>query len=381
MQVTRQRLVQRAVASRPRRFSQGLLSKMARDLKFNGVGGAPNAYNAGANSGNGAHQVAAFCKSGVSVMRLSYLLVTALILSLVMATAAFGQPPDEIPNSLIPPVKETPARTGGRAVRVAQTAPAQTTTPANGATTTGPVIPPAPATPTPNGAAARYDQEPAAANDYDARLALWNSPEMVDARRYVLEYSQRSARSSLKEGEQFLARVYQLSPTEMKAWLERLQTRRAAIARQQEVTAAARQFSLEQAAQRQMESRQARDNINQWQSLSAMYLQDRLQTQQLATRQQQSLREAGRTSAIASQRIWFDPFAPTFDPASPPAATRYRASASLPGDLPRSDPRNFIRGEEGIDTGENGVAQNGGPAPAAAPAPAPEAASAPPSGE
>jgi hypothetical protein len=311
-------------------------------------------------------------------MRLTYLLIAAIILSLVMATAAVGQPPDEIPNSLIPPLKEKPARTAARGApiaRVAQSTPARVATPANGVTTTGPVLPAAPATPTTNGAAGSYAKDPAAANDDDARRALWNSPEMVDARRYVLEYSQRSARSSLKEGEQFLARVYELSPTEMKAWLERLQARRAAIARQQEVTAAARQFSLEQAAQRQQQSRQAHANINQWQSLSAIYLQDRLQTQQLATRQQQSLREAGRTNAIASQRIWFDPFAPSLDPASPPAATRYRAAASLPGDLPRSDPRNFIRNEEGIDTGENGVAQNGGPAPAAAPAP--EAASAP----
>jgi hypothetical protein len=296
-------------------------------------------------------------------MRLTYLLIAALILSLVMATAAFGQPPDEIPNSLIPPLKEKPARTAARGAPIARVA--QATTPANGVTTTGPVLPAAPATPAPNGAA--YEKEPAA-NDYDARLAIWNSPEMVDARRYVLEYSQRSARSSLKEGEQFLARVSQLSPSEMKAWLERLQARRAAIARQQEVTSAARQFSLDQAAQRQQQSRQAHANINQWQSLSAIYLQDRLQTQQLATRQQQSLREAGRTSAIASQRIWFDPFGPTLDPVSPSRRTRAFAAATLPGDLPRSDPRNFIRGEEGIDTGENGVAPDGGPAPAAAPA-------------
>ena len=315
----------------------------------------------------------------MKLTHVAYLLITALILSLVMATAAFGQPPDEIPNSLIPPVKEKPARTAGRAAPVARVADAAASTAAtlgNDVTANGPAVSAAPVTLTPKGATGRYATEPAAANDYDARLALWNSPEMVDARRYVLEYSQRSARSSLKEGEQFLARVYQLSPTEMKAWLERLQARRAAIARQQEVTAAARQFSLEQAAQRQMESRQARDNINQWQSLSAMYLQDRLQTQQLATRQQQSLREAGRTSAIASQRIWFDPFAPTFDPASPPAATRYRAAASLPGDLPRGDPANF---SEPAVSGEGGAAQSGGAV--AAPAPAAGAASAAPSGE
>ena len=48
----------------------------------------------------------------------------------------------------------------------------------------------------------------------------------------------------------------------------------------------------------------------------------------------------------------FNPFWPSFDPASPQGDARYwAASASLPGDLPPSDPRNYIRGEEGIDTG------------------------------
>jgi hypothetical protein len=293
-----------------------------------------------------------------------------------MAKAAFGQPSDEIPNSLIPPLKEKPARTAGRAapvVRVADAAANNASTLAKDVTANGRAVPAAPVSPAPNGAAGPYAKDPAAANDYDARMALWNSPEMVDARRYVLEYSQRSARSSLKEGEQFLARVSQLSPSEMKAWLERLQARRAAIARQQEVTSAARQFSLEQAAQRQEQSRQAHANINQWQSLSAIYLQDRLQTQQLATRQQQSLREAGRTSAIASQRIWFDPFAPTLDPVSPSRRTRAFAAATLPGDLPRSDPRNFERDPSAAsDAADRGQAT---------PAPAPEAAGPPASGE
>ena len=303
-------------------------------------------------------------------MKLSHLLITALILSLVMATAAFGQPPDEIPNSLIPPIKEKSVRAAGRGAPVVRVADAAT------AKATVPATPAAPVAPTTSGTAGPYVKDAAVANDYDARLAIWNSPEMVDARRYVLEYSQRSARSSLKEGEQFLARVSRLSPSEMSAWLERLQARRAAIARQQDVTSAARQLSLEHAAQRLEEARQARANINQWQSLSAMYLQDRLQSQQLATRQQQSLREMGRTNAIAAQRVWFDPLAPSFDPASPPAATRYRAAASLPGDLPRGDPANFS--EPGIN-GEGGAAQSGGAV--AAPAPAAEAAGAAPSGE
>lgn len=314
-------------------------------------------------------------------MKLSYLLIRALILSMVTASAAFAAPPDQIPNSLIPPLKEQPTRPTTRAAAAARTAgaaAARSPAPANGATREAEQAA-APAPSTPEGATDSYAPEPAARNDYEARAALWNSPEMIDARRYVLAYSQRSAQSSLKEGEQFLANVSRLSSSEMKGWLERLQARRATIARQQEVTSTARQLSMEQAAQRLEEARQAQTNINQWQSLSAMYMQSRMQSQQLATQQQRSLRELSRSSALANQRVLFDPFAPTLDPASPSRRTRAFAAATLPGDLPRSDPRNFIRGDEGVDTGESGVSQSGGPAPT--PAPAPEGAGPPTSGE
>ena len=42
-----------------------------------------------------------------------------------------------------------------------------------------------------------------------------------------------------------------------------------------------------------------------------------------------------RAAALEAQRLVFDPFAPTLDPASPGAYERYAAAASLPGDLPR----------------------------------------------
>ena len=49
----------------------------------------------------------------------------------------------------------------------------------------------------------------------------------------------------------------------------------------------------------------------------------------------------------------FDPFEAVFDPSSPRGyGRRVGAAMSLPGDLPRSDPRNFIRGEGGVDFGD-----------------------------
>ena len=53
-----------------------------------------------------------------------------------------------------------------------------------------------------------------------------------------------------------------------------------------------------------------------------------------------------RAAALEAQRLVFDPFAPTLDPASPGAYERYAAAASLPGDLPRGDPANFYVGDD-----------------------------------
>ena len=87
---------------------------MAPHLYRNSPGASTNPYNTGANSAYGVTFLFASPKKPSGAMRLTYLLIAALILSLVMATAAFGQPPDEIPNSLIPPLKEKPARTAAR---------------------------------------------------------------------------------------------------------------------------------------------------------------------------------------------------------------------------------------------------------------------------
>lgn len=284
------------------------------------------------------------------------LIVAAALWQFVGATTLLGQSPDKIPNSLIPPLKVN----------------AQPATAAESSNAATPIDPAASAAPE------GYEDEPPAADDYAIRLAIWNSPEMIDARKFVLDYSARSAQSSRKEGERFLARLSRLSSAEMRTWLERLQAARAQIARQRDVTEAARQMQSQQAAQRVEEARQAAANFNQWQSLSAQFLQQRMQSQQTLAQQRQSFREISRSNAIAGQRIYYDPFAPTLDPASPSRRVRAFAAAILPGDLPRSDPRNFIRDNSAAsDAAERGE----GPPAAAAATSAPDPANAPPSGE
>jgi hypothetical protein len=240
--------------------------------------------------------------------------ISALILGVDMVLAV---PPDQIRNSPIPPLQPPQARTTRRLPVQQQTPPAPEATaqlPGVG-TAAARVVPPA----TQNGVSpagavteGNYPQEDEV--DYDAlRAEIWNSAEMREAREFVMEYAQRSAQSSPQEGRTFLLRLSQLSPDDMRSWLERYEQSRMRLSIGEAAQDNARQLGLENAIERQNETRQAYANINQYQSLAAEWAY------------------------------------PTFDPMTPPR--RVAAAATLPGDLPAGDPRNFIRGEEGIDIG------------------------------
>ncbi|WP_428303767.1 hypothetical protein [Lacipirellula sp.] len=206
-----------------------------------------------------------------------------------------------------------------------------------------------------------------------ARLAVWNSEEMLEARRYVLEVGKRSARSSEREAQAFLNRLSALSAEQMTVWLQRLQAQRRGIAVQRAVEDEAREAQQEEALALMREQEAARQSVRQRQGRSAEWLQSRFEIERFLTQERQQGRRTEIASALDAQRLRFNPFYPTLDPMSPSAAAA--AAASLPGDLPRSDPRNFIRGDEGIDTGESGgVGFAGATAPAASPSPAPTTA-------
>jgi hypothetical protein len=175
------------------------------------------------------------------------------------------------------------------------------------------------------------------------RQAVWHSTEMLDARAYVLDYSQRLAGSSRSQGERYLQRVSELSSEEMTGWLRRLQELRAAQERQLQAEEEARQWSVERAVQRLQESQQAGFNAQRAKDWLAEYWHQRA-AQQALSPDSRALRVEERAAALAGQQLAYDPFAPTLDPASPPV--RYAAAASLPGDLPRGDPANFYRGDD-----------------------------------
>jgi hypothetical protein len=237
-------------------------------------------------------------------------------------TTAFAQPPAPAPNRAAP------------AIRVASRTP---TEPTSRAEYPGNVV--APTEPTP----ADYDAE---------RAKIWGSPEMLEARKWVAERARVSKQTKPEAVTHYLDRLEKLPPSQMRRWLNQYKAYQTRAARAQAVEKAARQIAVDNAI-RQLENRQQSYlNINLQQDEAANAARVRSWAQQFNAINWSEAKRGERDLALLNQRVIYDPFAPTLDPASPDAYTRYAATASLPGELPRSDARNFIRGEEGISTGE-----------------------------
>jgi hypothetical protein len=259
-------------------------------------------------------------------------LLAAATMQFAMVTIAYGQASQRAPNSVPPPAPPAAA------------APA----------------------PYPDSTPSTYPEAP---EDIDAqRAAIWNSPEMIEARRRVFEHGQRSRQFRPEDAQRYLSRLRQASPTEMRQWLDRHRAIQARIAWGMLVEKAARQAKVQQAFERIQDARQSYANIDLGKTQAALTAREQRHEQQLLSQQLVDAIRTGRdyTVAITLQRD-FNPLAPNFDPASPDVYTRWAATASLPGDLPPDDPRNFIRGEEGVDFGDGAteVGNEGGGSPGA----------------
>ena len=329
-----------------------------------------------------------------------FLSLSIVAAQLIAADVGFSRPPDEVVNSPIPPIKApvqrkpiggaerpltTPTPRGlALGINLGPQQPVaspqaggpqiQTGMPQDGTAHRGPVR-------EQNGVAdAKVDNGD---TQYYSTSAseLWNSPPMCEARDGVLDFSRRSAQTSPAEGEQFLSRLSQSSLEEMKSWLGRYQARQADLSFGRDVEKMARQLMLENAIDRQEARRRAYENVS--------HLRDQVaaEQEQYAMEQAQVMEAArallGRTRTRGLGPI-YNPLEPVFDPMSPQGYRRRVAAAmSLPGDLPRNDPRNFIRGDAGIDTGDWATSRDAEPpipavpAGPVAPAPAAPAAAAP----
>jgi hypothetical protein len=175
---------------------------------------------------------------------------------------------------------------------------------------------------------------------------------MREARTAVLDFSRRSAQTSPAEGEQFLSRLSQLSVDDMASWLERYQARQADLSFGRDVEKMARQLMLDEAIDRQEATRQAYENVSRLRDEAAAS-QERNAIEQARAIQASRARRGEQQSQIIGLGPIYNPLEPVLDPSSPQGyRRRVGATMSLPGDLPRNDPRNFIRGEEGVDFGE-----------------------------
>jgi hypothetical protein len=262
--------------------------------------------------------------------------------ALVVATAASGQTPAADPTA--------PATRQGAAA----TAPATT--------------------PAAESYASPGTESPATPDDVEAqRLKIWNGPQMAEAREWVLDRGRRSTRFTTADATRFLADLRQRSPAEMQQWLERYAARRAQLARSADVTNFARQLSLEHSISRLQRIADAYDNINAGQSEAALAARDRIHGQQeqslFLAGARQDFRTAMLTDQSSSDYQWI---------IFPPLRTLQRAAATTtPGDLPASDPNNFLRdvadpgnsapvGGSGAGPNAGGIngGPNGGPGPA-----------------
>lgn len=291
------------------------------------------------------------------------------------AEIALGVPPDQIHNSPIPSLTAPQRRTSWRRPVEQQTPPAP------GSVSELPIAAPdalggrraaqqrAPqavvdgAALAPEVTPGNYPEEDEA--DYDAlRAEIWGSPEMREAREFVMEYARRSAQSSEQEGRQFLERLSQLSPDAMRSWLERYQQQRMGLSVGRAAQENARQLGLENALTRQNETRQAYANINDYQTAAAEWARVNIQSRNEASQQLRNARSYHRDITVLNDlQQDFNPFYPTFDPMTPPR--RVAAAASLPGDLPPGDPRNAVVDVVGVDGPGSGtvILEGGGAVP------------------
>lgn len=91
----------------------------------------------------------------------------------------------------------------------------------------------------------------------DARLAMWNSPEMTAARQWLVVYFNTTGRYSVEEARAYVERLSQLSPAQMRAWLGQIEELQARMAQRNRKLAEHRQWRQAQEQAYQMQRSQA----------------------------------------------------------------------------------------------------------------------------
>ena len=110
-----------------------------------------------------------------------------------------------------------------------------------------------PADPLPANNQPRAEQAPAPRGAFNAqeqqeRKAVWNSPEMLDARAWLAEYFRTSRAATPQQEKAYTERLSQLSADEMRSWLLDMRQHRMRLSQQNRSAAQQRQFSLSRAS-------------------------------------------------------------------------------------------------------------------------------------
>ena len=270
-------------------------------------------------------------------MKRGLLSLTVVLLQLAVPQEAGCAPPDKVAHSPVPALEQPQKEPVG--------------------TESTPLVPIAlsPLQLLPTGIPGQQDRtsstpaQDAGHADYGSEhLALWNSPEMREARTVVKEFCRRAAPTSPEEGKRFLEQLSRLPPEQMENWLARFQSRRQNVSHGHEVGQLARLLNVGRSLDNLQAKRKAVQNVAELRRQAGAAREPSPSSERL---------EQGYAwvpiDAAGISRLRYNPLEPSADPSSPRGYRRRVAAAmSLPGDLPRSDPRNYIRGEAGVDFGE-----------------------------
>lgn len=174
----------------------------------------------------------------------------------------------------------------------------------------------------------------------EERKAIWNSPEMVEALQYIRQYSLRSRAFTPEQAQRYVSELRQLSPGSMAKWLEKFRAMQERRLKAEEVARAARQTAVEESVRRLQMAQDSYAAAGEGAGETALNARNELARQQqfrdAATAARRANRNAFVSDALTNPYDWI---------INPDWYTKWAASASLPGDLPFGDPRNFIRGD------------------------------------
>jgi hypothetical protein len=112
------------------------------------------------------------------------------------------------------------------------------------------------------------------------RAAIWNSPNMLRARAWLLDYCQRSAKAKPGDAEKYMNELANMTPAQMNLWLMKFDEEEAAKQQQQALWQQAHQAGLTHAMAANRATQQSYAAINKEETSAANEEQQQLNTQQ-----------------------------------------------------------------------------------------------------